>query len=449
MKKHSGFKAQILYSFLYSTFQPNRQKLKELKIRFENFLHQHDVSDAIIPYIVFIVLLIIAGLILYLSVFITTQLLKRVIGRLFKRTRNNWDDLLIKHHLFSAIGYLVSVVVLKFAVPSLFEDFPKTLVYIDRLIDAYLVFVIVRIIIVFLKATEENLSQSQLFIEKPLASYFQLVRIILYIIALILGLSIVLSKSPIYLLGAFGAMTAVILLIFKDTILGLVASIQISANDMVRIGDWVEMPKYNADGDVIAINLNTVKVSNWDKTITTIPTYYFITESFKNWRGMQMSGGRRIKRAIQISISSVKFVGAEMRDRFKQIDLISDYIRERQSEIETFNKENNVNTGVLINGRRMTNIGVFRMYIQQYLRHHPRINQEMTLLVRQQPPTEHGLPIEIYCFTNTIKWAEYETIQSDIFDHILAAAAYFELEVFQSPSGRDFSTLADRGSGIT
>lgn len=412
--------------------------MKELKFRFENFLHQHDLSDAIIPYIVFIVLLVIAAFLLYLSVFVTKQLFSRVVGKIFRRTRNNWDDLLIKHHLFSAIGYLVSVIVLKIAVPSLFEDFPKTLVFIERLLDAYLVFVIVRILIVFLKATEEHLSQSQLFIEKPLASYFQLVRIILYIIAVILALSIILSKSPVYLLGAFGAMTAVLLLIFKDTILGLVASIQISANDMVRIGDWVEMPKYNADGDVIAINLNTVKVSNWDKTITTIPTYYFITESFKNWRGMQMSGGRRIKRTIQISVSSVRFVDPEMRDRFKQIDLISDYIKERQSEIETFNKENDVNTQVLINGRRMTNIGVFRVYIENYLRHHPRINQEMTLLVRQQTPGEHGLPIEIYCFTNTVKWAAYETIQSDIFDHILAAAGYFELQLFQSPSDKGF-----------
>lgn len=411
--------------------------MKELRLRFEQFLNDHNLPDYIIPYIVFLALLIVAGVLLYSSVFITKQVLAKIVGRLFKRTRNNWDDLLIRHKLFSAIGYLVSVIVLKIAAPTLFEDFPKTLVYIIRIIDAYFIFVFVRIIIVFLKATEDHLSQSQLFIEKPLASYFQLFRIILYIIAFILGLSIILSKSPVYLLGAFGAMTAVLLLIFKDTILGLVASIQISANDMVRLGDAVEMPKHNADGDVIAINLNTVKIRNWDNTITTVPTYFFITEGFKNWRGMHASGGRRIKRAIQISMASIKFVDQEMRERFLKIDIVKDYVKERQVEIDIFNNERNVNTDILINGRRLTNIGIFRVYVQKYIERHPGIHHGMSMMVRQLTPGEFGMPIEIYCFTNTTKWAEYENIQSDIFDHILAAAHYFELDVFQSPSGGD------------
>lgn len=415
--------------------------MKELKQQFENFLHNQHISDGVIPYLVFLIVLIVAGILLFLSVFITKKILDNVVGRLFRKTRGKWDDLLIKHHLFKAIGYFVSVLVLKSTVPILFEDFPRTLIFFNKILEVYLVFVIVRVIIVFLKATEEYLSQSQIFIEKPIASYFQLMRLILYVIAVILGLSIILSKSPLYFLGAFGAMTAVILLIFKDTILGLVASIQISANDMVRIGDWVEMPKYNADGDVTAINLNTVKVSNWDKTITTIPTYYFITESFKNWRGMQMSGGRRIKRTIQISIDSIQFVDADMRERFKRIDLIRESIIKRQEEIEKHNKDHEVNTDVLINGRRMTNIGVFRMYIEKYLQTHPRINQEMTLLTRQLTPNEQGFPIEIYCFTNTTKWAEYENAQSDIFDHLVAAVSYFDLILFQSPTGKDFKGL--------
>ncbi|MEO9021208.1 MAG: mechanosensitive ion channel domain-containing protein [Ginsengibacter sp.] len=415
--------------------------MKELKQQFENFLHNEHISDTVIPYLVFLVLLVIAGLLLFISVFVTKKILDNIVVRIIRKTRGKWDDLLIKHGLFSALGYLVSVIVLKTAVPFLFENFPGALVFIGKLLDVYLVFVIIRIIIVFLRATEEHLSESQLFIEKPIASYFQLARIILYVIAAIVGLSIILNKSPLYLLGAFGAMTAVILLIFKDTILGLVASIQISANDMVRVGDWVEMPKYNADGDVTAINLNTVKVSNWDKTITTIPTYYFITESFKNWRGMQMSGGRRIKRTIQISIGSIRLVDPEMRDRLKRIDLITESITKRQAEIEQYNRENKVNTEVLINGRRMTNIGIFRMYIEKYLQNHPGINQDMTMLVRQQAPGEHGLPIEIYCFTNTIKWAEYENIQSDIFDHLVAAVTYFDLTIFQSPTGKDFKGL--------
>ena len=206
---------------------------------------------------------------------------------------------------------------------------------------------------------------------------------------------------------------------------------------MIRVGDWVEMPKYNADGDVIAINLNTVKIKNWDKTITTVPTYYFISDSFKNWRGMQESGGRRIKRAIHINQSSVKFVDVELREKFKSFHLIKDFVNKRQAEIEKYNKENEIDNHVLINGRRMTNIGVFRYYTEAYLKNHKGIRQDMTLLVRQLTPTEFGLPIEIYCFTNTIAWAQYETIQSDIFDHLLAAARHFDLEVFQSPSGSD------------
>lgn len=399
------------------------------------------MADSVIPFLTFFVLLVIAVLLVYVSVLVTKVVLQKVVGRIFKKTKSNWDDLLIKYHLFSALGFLVSVIVLKTAAPVLFEDWPKTLVFINKLLDVYFIFVIIRIIVVFLRATEEHLSGSELFVEKPLASYFQLIRIILYIVAFILGLSILLSRSPIYLLGAFGAMTAVLLLIFKDTILGLVASIQISANDMIRIGDWVEMPKYDADGDVIAINLNTVKVSNWDKTITTVPTYYFITESFKNWRGMQTSGGRRIKRNILININSIRFVDPAMRDRFKKIGLIADHIAERQNEIETFNKTHNINTDILINGRRMTNVGVFRTYVERYLRHHPGINQQMSLMVRQQPPDENGLPLQVYCFTSSVKWVEHETVQSDIFDHLFAAVSYFDLTIFQSPAGEDFRSL--------
>lgn len=418
--------------------------MEQIKIRFESFLQGQHVPEYLIPFLVFAVLLVIAVSLIYLSVFLTKTLLQRGAIKLLSKTRTQWDDLLIKYKLFSALGYLVSVIVLKAAVPILFEDWPKTLLLINRLLDVYLVFVIIRLIMVFLRVAEEILSGSEVFIEKPLASYFQLVRIVLYIVGFILGFSILLNKSPVYFLGAFGAMTAVLLLVFKDTILGLVASIQISANDMVRIGDWIEMPKQNADGDVIAINLNTVKVSNWDKTITTVPTYFFITESFKNWRGMQLSGGRRIKRDILINIASIKFVDPDMRERFKRIGLISDYIAERQHEIEQFNEEHQVDTGVLINGRRMTNIGVFRMYIETYLKKHPGINQDMSLMVRQQPPNEHGLPLQIYCFTRSVKWVEHEGVQSDIFDHVFASAKFFDISIFQSPSGEDFASIGMR-----
>jgi miniconductance mechanosensitive channel len=269
----------------------------------------------------------------------------------------------------------------------------------------------------------------------------QLIRIILYIAAGILILSILMGKSPTYFLTAFGAMTALIMLIFKDTILGLVASVQMSANDMVRIGDWVEMPKFNADGDVIAINLNTVKVQNWDKTVTSIPTYYFITDSFKNWRGMKESGGRRIKRALFINAASIKFVDPDMRERFLSYQLLEDYLVSRQKEIDAFNKKQKVDTSVLINGRRMTNIGVFRHYVENYLRNHKDIRKDMSLMVRQLSIEDRGVPIEIYCFTKTTVWTEYEEIQSDIFDHLMAAVSFFDLEIFQQPSGSDMTRM--------
>ncbi len=360
-------------------------------------------------------------------------------GKFIRKTRTRWDDLLIKHKFFPAVASLVSVIILTATVPVIFQDFPKLLPFLEKLVEVYFLYVIVRIIGSVLRGSENYLSESELFMEKPVASYFQLGRLILYVTVFILALSILLGKSPIYFLGAFGAMTAVLLLVFKDTILGLVASVQISANDMIRVGDWVEMPQYNADGDVLAINLNTVKIINWDKTITTVPTYYFITDSFKNWRGMQESGGRRIMRSIHINVSSIKFVDEQMQETFKKFQLITSFVTKRQVEIENYNVKHGLDTGTLINGRRMTNIGVFRNYAEAYLTKHPDINQNMTLFVRQLESNQFGLPIQIYCFTSSVKWLEYEKVQCDIFDHLFAAALHFQLEVFQSPSGADIS----------
>ncbi|RQP15744.1 MAG: mechanosensitive ion channel protein MscS, partial [Parapedobacter sp.] len=249
------------------------------------------------------------------------------------------------------------------------------------------------------------------------------------------------GKSPWAFLGALGAASAILMLVFKDTILGFVASIQVSTNDMVRVGDWIEMPKYGADGDVIEINLNTVKVQNWDKTITTIPTYYLITDSFKNWRGMQDAGGRRIKRAINIKISSIRYLSREEIERLSKIQLLASYIMERQAEIDRYNAETKADRSMPVNGRNMTNVGLFRQYINRYVQNHPQIRKDMTMLVRQLQPTEHGLPIEVYIFTSDIRWAIYEDIMSDIFDHLLSAIKYFELEVFEAPASDDIRNL--------
>lgn len=423
--------------------------IRYIKSLIDNQLIDWGVAQDFIVLLRVLILLFLLGLIAYMSFWITKKVIIKFIYKFFRRTPMKWDDILAEQDTFNSLAHIIPAVMVKVAAPILFSEFSKLLPFVLKLTDSYLIIVGLMLILSFLKVIEYSLSKSDSFKEKPVNSYFQLVRIILYLATAILILSVLLSKSPIYFLSAFGAMTAILLLIFKDTILGLVASVQISSNDMVRVGDWIEMPKFNADGDVIAINLNTVKVQNFDRTITTIPTYYLITDSFKNWRGMVESGGRRIKRAIYINTQSIHFVGPEARERFKKYELISDYMTERQDEIEDFNESKNIDTSILLNGRRMTNIGVFRHYLENYLRKHPKISQDMTLLVRQLSIGDNGVPIEIYCFTNTTKWTEYETIQADVFDHVLSAVEFFGLEIFQHPSGKDISNAIDNLKTLT
>jgi miniconductance mechanosensitive channel len=413
----------------------------------ESLLRDAGVASDWIPYLRLMVLVVLLAIILFTSFFITRRYVIRYLHSFFKKTAVTWDDVLADNKTFENLAHIVPAVIVKIFAPILFRDFDGMLPIVNKMIDVYLIIVGMMVLVSVLRAMEYLLQQSQAFIHKPIGSYFQLARILLYIATGITVISLLLDKSPVVLLGAFGAMTAIILLIFKDTILGVVASVQISSNDMVRVGDWIEMPKFNADGDVIAINLHTVKVRNWDKTITTIPTYYFITDSFKNWRGMRESGGRRIKRTILINLRSIRFVDPETRERYKKFYLIRDYITQRQAEIERFNAEHDFDTSELINGRRMTNIGVFRKYAEAYLRNHKSIRQDMTLLVRHLAIEDRGLPLEIYCFTNTVVWAEYESIQADIFDHLLAAIPYFGLEAFQQPAGSDIEAAVRQMRG--
>lgn len=277
---------------------------------------------------------------------------------------------------------------------------------------------------------------------RPIKGYLQVVKIAVFAIATILIIAALLDRSPLILLSGLGALAAVLMLIFQDTLLSLVASVQISSSDMLRVGDWIEMPQLNADGDVIDIALHTVKVQNWDKTITTIPTKRLITESFKNWRGMRESGGRRIKRALYLDQTSVHFLTPEERSRLRRFFLLGDYLRGKEQELAEWNARLAEHGREPVNMRRVTNIGTFRAYVERYLRNHPGINQNMTLIVRQLAPTAEGLPLEIYCFTNTVLWVEYEGIQSDIFDHLLAILPEFGLRVFQNPSGADLRGLA-------
>lgn len=411
--------------------------MDKLEIWIENLLTGAGATAAAAPYFRLLILMLALAILAGILYWITKKFVIRMAYKFFERSPMKWDDGLAEHKVLNKVAHIIPAVIVKIYAQILFQDFEALIPIVIRLTDIYIVLVFMAVIFSLLRLAESGLSKKPVFVDKPLSSYFQLVRIILYVATTIIVLSILMSRSPVYFLSAFGALSAVLLLVFKDTILGLVASVQISTNEMIKLGDWVEMPKYNADGDVIAINLNTVKIKNWDKTVTTIPTYYFVTDSFKNWRGMQESGGRRIKRALYIDVHSVKFVDPETRERYKSYYLLKDYIDARQTEIEQYNTEHDFDTSVLINGRRMTNIGCFRHYVMNYLKNHPRIRQDMTLLVRQLGMEASGIPLEIYCFTSTVKWAEYEDIQADIFDHLLAAATFFDLEIFQQPGGSD------------
>lgn len=403
----------------------------------EAILMQFGLEDEQLIIVRLVLFIVFLSCISALAFIITKKLIIYYIYKLFKKSKASWDDLIADRGVLNNIAHLIPAFIVRVFLPQIFADYDSVLPLVYKITDIYVVIVSLTILLAMCRAAEHILATHKSFEDKPTASYFQLVRIVLYIVAFILVLSLMLGRSPVYFLSAFGAMTAIILLIFKDTILGLVASIQMSVNDMVRVGDWVEMPKFNADGDVIAINLNTVKVQNWDRTITTIPTYYFITDSFKNWRGMVQSGGRRIKRSLYINTFSVAFIAPKKREELKKIELIREYVESRQKEIEEYNMQNNCDTSVLINGRRMTNIGVFRKYIENYLKHHPKIKQDMIMMVRQLAPEGRGIPMEIYCFTDTTQWVEYESIQSDIFDHLFSAAEYFDLDFFQEPGGKD------------
>ncbi len=385
--------------------------------------------------------ILIAGLIAVAMIakFITRRVVLRAITFFVRRTATKWDDALLQRHFFSRLAHFTPAIIFYFGAPL----FPAVAPTVERIAMDYMILTGLFVVSAFLSAVEDVYATYSISRQKPIKGYVQLTRIILFIFVGIIALATLMNRSPWLLLSGLGAMTAVILLIFRDSILGLVASVQLSSNDMVRIGDWIEMPKYGADGDVIDVTLNTVKVRNWDKTITTIPAYQLISDSFKNWRGMTESGGRRIKRAVNIDMAGIKFCDKAMLDRFEEYQLLAPYIRQRRKEIAEYNKTHDIDTRHLINGRNMTNIGTFRAYVAAYLHSHPKIHQDMTFLIRHLPPGENGLPIEIYVFSNDQEWANFEAIQADIFDHILAVLPLFDLRVFQRPSGYDFRGLAD------
>ncbi|MFT4722752.1 MAG: miniconductance mechanosensitive channel [Saprospiraceae bacterium] len=388
-----------------------------------------------------LILAVSAAVILYLVWKLSKWVLLRWIPKATKRTKTEWDDIILNNRVISAIALLIPVMLLDYLAPAIFEGIWQLIPFVKGTTDVIIVFTIAWIVASVFNSVNEILAGNPDFVDKPIGSFTQLGKIFVYSIASVLAISIVFDKSPIYLLSGFGAVAAVVLLVFKDSILGFVASIQLSANNMVQVGDWVTVPKYNADGDVLEINLTTIKVQNFNLTITTIPTYAFVADSFTNWRGMEMSNGRRIKRAIHIQMNSIKFCNAETLKRLQEIHLVSDYIVERQAEIDLYNKEHKVDGSVMANGRKLTNIGVFAVYLENYLMSNPNINQKMTIMVRQLSPAASGLPLEIYAFSIHKDWKVYEGVISDIFDHVIAAAREFDLNIFENPTGADFQKL--------
>jgi miniconductance mechanosensitive channel len=402
-------------------------------------LLEYNMDPDLTHYLAVIIMVLFIGILCIIANFITKKVILRVITKVVNSTKYTWDNMLMERKVFRKLSHIVpAIIIFYFA-----QTFPDYQHLIKQGAITYLIVVGLMVINSFLNACNDIYLTFEISKIKPIKGYIQVAKIIFFILGGIVIISNLMGESPFILLSGIGALSAVLLLVFKDSLLGLVAGIQLAANDMVRVGDWIEMPKYEADGHIIDISLNTVKVQNFDKTITMIPSYALISDSFKNWRGMQNAGGRRIKRSLFIDTNSITFCTDEMLEKFKTIDYLSTYITNKESEIAEYNTKFDNNRQNRVNGRALTNIGVFRVYVTHYIQNHPGISQQMTLLVRQLAPTENGLPLEIYAFTNDIRWNVYESIQSDIFDHLFAVATEFGLHIFQNPSGNDFKHMVE------
>ena len=389
------------------------------------------LSENTAKYLNMAALLLALLIIAFIVDFVTKRLLWRFSSAIANRTKSNFDDILIKNKLPRNVAHIIPLMILIEFVPQVFTDFVNAEDIIEKTLKVIAIILTLRIIRSVLNSIKDYLKTLARYKDKPIDSYIQVFMIFAWLLGVFSIFAIITGISFLKFMTTLGAASAVILLIFKDTILGFVASIQVSINDMVRIGDWITFEKYGADGDVTEINLATVKVQNWDKTITTIPTYALISDSFKNWRGMMASGGRRIKRSVIIKTSTIKFLTASDIERLKHIQLVSEYLENRSTEIEKYNNENSIDKSILINGRNLTNFGVFRKYLQTYMDNHSAINKDMTLMVRQLEPTSQGIPMEIYAFSSDIRWQNYEYIIGDIFDHVLASVSFFDLEIYE------------------
>ena len=391
------------------------------------------LSEPLSRWIHLLIVVVVIGLASWIVDKISKRVIIAIIKKIVERSKNDYDDILLEKGVFNRLAHIAPAMVVYYMLPAILVSFPNTEVLLKNLTQVYMILMGIMVVVSVLNAVNQIYNKRETSSQIPIRGYIQVIQGILILVAFVWVLSVLFGFELKGFFTGLGAFAAVLILVFKDTILGIVASVQISANKMMAIGDWISMPTRKADGTVLDITVNTVKVQNWDKTTASIPTYAFITEE---------SGGRRIKRSINIDMSSVKFCTPEMLEKYEKLQLINEYVKTRYQEVEEHNKKLQVDASIPANGRRMTNLGTFRKYLEAYLTNHPKIHNDMTFLVRQLQPSEKGLPIEIYVFSNDQAWSNYESIQSDIFDHILAVLPEFDLKVFQNPSGQDFKHLS-------
>lgn len=405
---------------------------------FFDYLITLGLSESLAKYLNMFALLLVSIIVIYTIDYVIKKILISSFGQFARKSKTNFDDILIQNRAIRKLAHIIPLYLTIEIIPIVFTDFDFIENILNKAIRIIFILLILRVVKSLFNSIRDYLKTLNRFKDKPIDSYIQVLMIFIWVGGILSIFAIVTNISIWKFFTAMGAASAVLILVFKDTILGFVASIQVTINDMVRINDWITFDKYGADGNVIEINLATVKVQNFDKTITTIPTYALISDSFKNWRGMEKSGGRRIKRALIIELNSIKYLSENEVDKLKNIQLITSYLEVSQKNIKKFNDQNNINKDLLINGRNLTNIGVFRKYVETFIENHSAINKEMMVMTRQLEPTTQGIPIEIYAFSSDKRWQNYEYIMAEIFDHLIASVPYFNLEIFELPNNLSF-----------
>lgn len=391
-----------------------------------------------------LIILVLIAVLAFLTDWICRKGIVRLVRKVTQKTKVTWDDLLFNDRVMNNFCHILPPVVVYLFLPMAFPEDSDILALLRKLCMVYIIAAALRFINIFLGVIFQLATQKEAFRDRPLKGVYQIIQVALFFVGSICIIAVLIGKSPTHLLAGLGASAAILMLVFKDSIMGLVSGVQLSANDMLRPGDWITMPKYNADGTVIEVTLNTVKVRNFDNTITTIPPYALVSDSFQNWRGMRESGGRRVKRSVNLDVNSVCFCTPEMLERYKKIVILKEYIEQTEQKVQQYNQQQGIDDSVLVNGIHQTNLGVFRAYLELYLKNLPVVNADLTYMVRQLQPTEKGIPLEVYFFSKEKDWVPYEKIQADVFDHIFAVIPYFGLKVFQNPSSADISRFLER-----